>query len=280
MPYSQEISRATPSAFVFLIDQSGSMSDVFRQNDLQQQKAAFLADAMNRLLMNLTLRSTKDDGIRNYFDISVIGYGKSVGPALGGSLSGRLGVSMSDLGNNPIRVEQRLKKLPDGAGGFIEAETSFPVWFEPVADGGTPMCAAFDAAESYLRDWIPQHPDAFPPVVFHFTDGESTDGNPAQLAQSIRNLATSDGNILICNMHISATSPYPIRFPKARDPMPDAFAQLLNEMSSPLTPAWADMLTGLIGAPFSTENQCFIYNAGPEEIVNVMDIGTRANKLR
>lgn len=280
MSYTQEISRVNPSGFVFLVDQSGSMADEFRQNDLRQRKADFLADAMNRILMNLVLRCSKDDGVRNYFDISVVGYGTNVGPALGGNLAGRWGVPLRELADNPIRVETRKKKNSDGAGGFFESNVDFPIYFEPMAMGGTPMCAAFDAAGSYLSDWISQHTMAFPPVVFNLTDGESTDGDPSEYAQAIKSLATSDGNVVICNVHISSTSPFPLRFPKLTEGMPDNYARTLNEMSSPLTPRWADLLSGIVGTPLSIENQCFIYNAGPEEIVNVLDIGTRANNLR
>lgn len=280
MPYSQEISRLNPSAFVFLIDQSGSMAEEFRQNDLRQRKCEFLADAMNRILNNIVLRGQKDDGVRNYFDISVIGYGTTVGPALGGNLAGRLMVPLKELADNPIRVENRKKKTADGTGGFIEVDIRFPIYFEPIAGSGTPMCSAFDVAGNLLSDWIGKHQDAFPPVVFNLTDGESTDGDPSPFAQAIKDMATNDGNVIVCNVHISATSPFPLRFPALTDAMPDGYARMLNLMSSPLPPRWSDLLSGQLGTALTTQNQCFVYNAGPEEIVNVLDIGTRANNLR
>jgi hypothetical protein len=53
MPYTAEISRGNPSCFVFLIDQSGSMADVFGAGEGNQKKADGVADAINRLLQNL-----------------------------------------------------------------------------------------------------------------------------------------------------------------------------------------------------------------------------------
>ena len=68
MPYSAEISRSHPTCFLFLIDQSGSMSD--QASNLMMTKAQFVADALNRVVMNLIARSSKAEGVRDYFEIS------------------------------------------------------------------------------------------------------------------------------------------------------------------------------------------------------------------
>src|SRR5690606_25638278 len=105
-------------------------------------KAQFLADAINRALDTLVGRCSKDEGVRRYFEIGVIGYGASVGPALGGALVGRDIVGIDELADNPLRVEERLQKIPDGMGGIVEVTNRFAVWFDPVANNGTPMCQA------------------------------------------------------------------------------------------------------------------------------------------
>jgi hypothetical protein len=64
MPYMAEISRSNPSCFLFLIDQSGSMADPF--SDKPMKKADGVADAINRLLQNLTIRCAKEEGVRDY----------------------------------------------------------------------------------------------------------------------------------------------------------------------------------------------------------------------
>ena len=74
--------------------------------------------------------------------------------------------------------EDDINGVPDGAGGIVEQSVRIPVWFEPVADGGTPMCQAAGEAKRIIEGWIAEHPDSFPPIVIHITDGESTDGNP------------------------------------------------------------------------------------------------------
>jgi hypothetical protein len=85
-----------------------------------RKKADALADAINHLLQNLVIRCAKEEGIRDYFSIGVIGYGNKVGPAFAGSLAGREIVPISDVGNMPARVEERIKKSDDVAGGILE----------------------------------------------------------------------------------------------------------------------------------------------------------------
>src|SRR5439155_18183041 len=112
MPYTAQISRTNPSCFVFLIDQSGSMSDPFGAGEGNQKKADGLADIINRLLSNLVIKCARDEGIRDFFHIGVIGYGASVGPAFSGALAGRQLVPISEVGNSPARVDQRTKRVP------------------------------------------------------------------------------------------------------------------------------------------------------------------------
>src|ERR1700730_14342675 len=88
MPYTASIQRSDPTAFLFLVDQSGSMGDKMSG---EKTKSQFVADVLNRTLMNLVTRCTKSEGVRNYFDVGVIGYGNS-GAASGftGTLSGQI----------------------------------------------------------------------------------------------------------------------------------------------------------------------------------------------
>src|SRR5262249_36958804 len=145
VPYVAEISRTSPTCILFLIDQSSSMAGPFGGAP-GKSKADGVADAVNRLLQNLALKCAKSDGIRDYFHVGVIGYGRDVHSALGGSLAGRHLVPVSEFANNPLRVEKRKRKVDDGAGGVLEQSFKFPVWFEPVANGQTPMARALTLA--------------------------------------------------------------------------------------------------------------------------------------
>src|SRR5262245_1795216 len=137
MAYSAEISRSNPSCFLFVIDQSGSMDDVI-PGETAKKKADGVADAINKLLQNLVIRCAKEEGVRDYFHVGVIGYGASIGPAFSGALSARDLVPISAIANSPARIEERSKKVDDGAGGLVEQKVRFPIWFDSTANGGTP----------------------------------------------------------------------------------------------------------------------------------------------
>src|SRR6516162_6569532 len=100
VPYVAEISRTNPTCLLFLVDQSSSMAGPFGGSP-GKTRADGVADAVNRLLQNLALKCAKSDGIRDYFHVGVIGYGKDVHSALGGSLAGRHLVPVSQFANNP-----------------------------------------------------------------------------------------------------------------------------------------------------------------------------------
>jgi len=280
MAYSAEISRGNPTLFVFLIDQSGSMADPF-PGQPQRKKADFLADAINKLLQNLVIRCAKEEGVRDYFSVSVIGYGNRVGPAFSGGLAGREIVPISDVGNMPTRIEQRVRKTDDGAGGILEQTIRFPIWFDPVADGATPMCCALDQARSVVQRWLAQHPDCFPPVVIHLTDGESTDGDPTEAMKSVTGLYSSDGNVLLCNFHVSSdASTTPVAFPDSPSALPNQFARLLFECASALTSSMRMVANTQHGMNLSDGARGFVFNADMVLVIQALDIGTRPTDLR
>lgn len=149
MAYQAPIQCSNPTARLFLVDQSGSMSD--RMASSEKTKAQFVADVLNRTLMDLVTRCTKADGVRDYFEIGVIGYGaQGAQNALQGALSGRILNPIGAIEANPLRIETRKRKAADGAGGVVEQSVNFPVWYEPLSSGGTPMCDAIRKAGEEL----------------------------------------------------------------------------------------------------------------------------------
>lgn len=278
MPYQAPIQRSDPTAFLFLVDQSSSMGD--RMASSEKTKAQFVADVLNRTLMNMVTRCTKADGIRDYFEVGVLGYGaQGAANGLEGALHAQILNPISAFEQNPLRIEERKKKTDDGAGGIVEQSVKFPVWFEPVANGGTPMCAAIQRAGEVLAAWCDAHPNSYPPTVLHVTDGESTDGDPEQLASSLRQFSTADGNVLLFNLHVSAIAGQPISFPAGESGLPDTFAKLLFRMSSSL-PDHLIKVAQEKGHKVSYESRGYIFNAEAGEMVDFFDIGTRASQLR
>jgi hypothetical protein len=277
MSYTAAIQRSDPTAFLFLVDQSGSMSDKMAG---EKTKAQFVADVLNRTLMNLVTRCAKSEGVRNYFDIGVLGYGGSgTKNGFAGQLSTQLINPISAIEAGPLRVEDRRKKVDDGAGGLVEQSVKFPVWFEPVSSGGTPMCSALTTAAEALVSWCDQHPNSYPPTVLHVTDGESTDGDPGQLATMLKQISTADGQVLLLNLHVSSNEAAPTKFPASDMNLPDMYAKLLFNMSSQL-PEHLVRFAREKGYAVTPESRGFVFNADAAEIVEFFDIGTRASQLR
>ena len=278
MPYSAEISRTSPSCFLFLIDQSGSMADAFG-NEPQKKKADGVSVVINRLLQNLTIKCAKSEGVRDYYEVGVIGYGATVGPAFSGSLAGRSLVPISQVAVSPARVEERTKKVDDGAGGLVNQSVKFPIWFEPVANGETPMSEALHQAHLLLQDWVSKHPNSYPPIAINITDGEATDGDPTPNGQAITNLATADGNVLLFTCHISSHSAAPIIFPGDEAGLPDDYARMLFRMSS-LLPDKLRQAAQSEGLNVGVQSRGFVFNADLVELIRFLDIGTRPSNLR
>ena len=109
MAYQADISRSNPGCFLFLLDQSGSMADGF-SGGAGHSKADELATIINRLLASLVIRCSKDEGVRDYFDVGVIGYGSSVKPRSTSPRTGARSCPISRLANAPLRVEDRVQK--------------------------------------------------------------------------------------------------------------------------------------------------------------------------
>ena len=280
MAYSAEISRENPSCFLFMIDQSTSMKEEISAGEGTQQKSIGVADTVNRWLQELSIKCAKSDGVRDYYHVGVLGYGNTVGPGFVGDIAGRDMVAISQIAESPARLEERIKKVPDGAGGLVDQPIRIPVWFDPIANGGTPMCRAAGEAERVLRDWLAQHPDCFPPTVIHITDGESTDGQPLERIQSLGQLYSSDGNVLIFNIHLSANpNAEPTSFPDTEEVLPDDYSKMLFQTASPLTATMA-ALSREHGFDTCEGARAFVLNADMVLLVQAIDIGTRPSNLR
>lgn len=273
MAFSAEISRTNPTCLLFLVDQSSSMDGPFGGQP-GKKKSEGVADAINRLLQNLVLKCAKADGVRDYFHVGVIGYGETVKPCLSGTSIDRPLAAISQVANSPIRLEQRKRMIDDGAGGLVEQSYRFPVWFEPVAGGKTPMNQAVGMAKDVVADFLSTFPDCYPPLVVNLTDGQPTDANPLDTATELKSLRSTDGNVLVFNGHVSSSPAPPMCFPSDESALVDKFAKLLFRMSSVLPPR-------LMGAARDEGYQVagnargFVFNADLVAIIRFLDIGTR-----
>jgi hypothetical protein len=268
MPYSAEISRANPTCFLFLIDQSRSMLQPMGGAP-NRTKAEAVADSINHLLYTLVLRCVWGTSVLDRFHVGVLGYGVNVGPAFGGALAGRDLVPIGELARSPLRVEMR----PPSPGA---QPARFPIWFEPSGDGKTPMCATLQRAGTLLAGFLADHPDCFPPVVINITDGKATDGNPLDDATRLRMLSSSDGEVLLFNLHLSEKSGERIELPDDEASLSDPFARQLFRMSSTLPPGMLQNAQQS-GLAVTARSRGFVFNADLDAVVRSLDIGTRVD---
>ncbi len=281
MPYSAQISRTNPACILLLIDQSKSMAEPFASapdtpDDPQPSKAEVVADAVNRLLQNLILRSAKADGVRDYFHVGVLGYGRTVRAGLGGRLPFDALIPISRLSDHPLRVETRTRSAPDGAGGVVEQQVKFPIWFDPEATGPTPMGEAMAAAGLVVKGFVDAHRDSYPPIVLNLTDGRPTDVDPQNNARLLRKLKTADGHALLFNLLISSEPILPVYFLSDETLISDTYSKLLFRMSSKLPPQmW--QAARAEGIDVQPEARGVVFNADPTAVVRFLDIGTRVN---
>jgi len=272
MSFRAEISRSSPTAILFVIDQSTSMRDRLQN---EKSKSEFLADVINKTLYTLITVCSKADGIRDYFHVGVVAYsGFDARNGFQGVLADADMHPISRIAEAPLRVETRMKKIVGSNDNIVEEPTKFPIWFEPHNRGRTPMCAGLHAAHGLMRAWCSQHQASYPPIVMHVTDGHPTDGNPEPVADEIKSLTTEDGACLLFNLHVDVGGTPPRVFPNDEQLLHDRFGKALFRMSSELPPHVADMAKSK-GHNVKSGARGFVFNAGIEEVVDFFDIGTR-----
>lgn len=284
-PYTAQITRNTPTAFIFMIDQSISMSRKLNYRG----EFITLADAVARIVNNqineLVLRCIKTNEVRYYYDIAVIGYGDDASYGWKGTLAGRKFVSPEELKNNPfkkitVKEEKRTRK------GVELKEVEKVQWVEPVAAGKyTRAHKAFAMAKDLLDKWMKEHheKDCYPPTIINITDG-AFNGilNPrevnTQLANELKALFTNDGNVLLWNIHVTPDNQEQILLPISKTELnEDKYSEWLYDMSSLLPSRYNQPIGDLRGDAENTRHVAMATNTDLSTLIQLMDIGTPTN---
>ena len=98
------------------------MSDPF-SGDSYRKKSEFVAEAVNHTLHDLVIRCTKTEEVRNYYYVSVIGYGRAVGSCFSGPLTARNLVPIAEVADYPLQVKSSYKLRCVIPCGFIRLPT-------------------------------------------------------------------------------------------------------------------------------------------------------------
>lgn len=267
--YFQSWGGMHPGCLILLLDQSGSMSDPFgnEQAGGGKRKCDMVATVLNGFLNELIVTNTvaKKDGtteVRPRADVAVIGYeGNFVDSVLGGELYGRDFVSLPELEMNPLAIETRNKKEVDETGMVIEIPIQFPIWVRAKAGGGTPMCAALRRARDLAQQWAMTHPDNYPPVIINVTDGMANDGDPVEPAHDLCEISTTDGQALLFNVHLTHINSAPVAYPASELELPnDKYALKLFGMSSFIPETSRNLLQSMLNRTVSAGARGLIFN--------------------
>jgi hypothetical protein len=258
------ISSTNPCLLVYLIDQSGSMSDRF--GNASHSKSIEVANAINDIIYEVGLRCIGSGGeLKNRFEIAIIGYGKQgdiVQSGWEGQLSGKWVVSIKNIFDYPLGQEN-----------------DKPIWIKPYAISSTPMTKAFENAKRLCNDWINwgNHRDCHPPIIINITDGEATDAgsnfNPLKnQVEQIKNLRTNYGSVNILNIHISTRVGDKLLFPNEVT-TGDRFEKLLFEMSTPLDENMI-RIAQQKGYDIRQNARGYVFNGNATDLINFLNIGT------
>lgn len=282
--YTAQITRNTPTAFIFLIDQSVSMQNYTTLYGEEMPMAEAVARIVNHQLNELVLRCVKGSETRDYYDIAIIGYGEKAYSGWKGELEGRDFVKPSELKEHPYK-KITTKKETRTRKGVKVVEVEEVQWIEAEAtQGWTRVHLAFEKAKGLLDEWMEKHhdKDCYPPTIINITDGEfngATKEYVLQQANELKSMFTNDGNVILFNIHISANKAVCVTCPASKDEVSfSSLATTMYEMSSLLPMRYSDRIADLRGD--GTPNNRYTamsINADMSTLIQLMDIGTPTN---
>ncbi len=276
--YTQEITRRHRAAFIIAIDRSGSMQENihFGQRDIPKSEA--VAHTANTLISELIDRCRRTDGLRNYYDIAVVGYGNDTVENLLDP-AGFIAIDRLEARN----IETSTINTQHGSGkSTIVIGHTVKQWIKVKSEGNTPMYEAMlrvrDLAEAWCAD--PQNRESFPPVVINITDGEVSDCDDDELidiCSQIRRISTDDGATLLFNIHLTNTDRPAAIFP-TRQELTHAgqYARTLAECSSEMPEAFNDAVRRKKDAGAEPPFLGMAYNANIVELLSIINIGSRS----
>lgn len=208
MSYQFIYSQRTPGLFVFILDQSVVMAETNNNSKSLSEQACEL---MNQLISELAMYSCNGRLIKDWYDVAIIVHGASSQKR---PFCHQF-CSISDLYNNPVKVEFRIKTIDDGCGNMADVNIRYPIFYESGDNDSFPdLPNAFLICYSLIDEWIKRKEKLdsslfFPaPIIINITNGEwSYSEVEMQILQDaisrIKSIQLPDGSPLIINCVIS-----------------------------------------------------------------------------
>lgn len=254
--YDAKWGRAIPGHIIFLIDQSGSMSE--------GKRAEMTAECVQNSIVEIIRGSIHGEEVRDRAFITVIGYGQKTTP-----------VTIIRQGWVSEWAEDALKAKKNGT-CIIPA----------TAEWGTPMAQAFQQAKSCLDEWIAVREEAHQqkpsesmaaPIVLNITDGEPDNEQDARnAAKEILNTQTPDGNVLVFNAHMNDNGSEIVCPTDKSELNGDKNAEFLYDISSPVTDKMVSMAKFIGFETIANGAMGFVANARQATLARFIEFGSQS----
>ncbi len=275
MKTQAKITAAQPQAIIFLVDQSGSMSESLLWQGKRQTKAEALSEIINMTLSEMLARCRNFNSIKDYFTLAILGYG---GNGVRSLLDHDGFVRASELPHLSLGEEKHTKVHHLGHRA-IQTQITLKQWVLPAADGQSPMCEAFERAYALLHRWIGDHRanSTVPPIVINITDGEATDGSFDRLSKAItkiKRLQTLEGPSIVFNIHLGDSSSGSVIFPCAINPEfgDSLMAKRLFELSSVMPECFNNEIQYSSLSPSKPPYRAFAMNTSITDLLKLLEI--------
>jgi hypothetical protein len=290
--YDKKAGSDDPALIVILVDQSSSMSDTYFENRSVAETAKFFCD---KIIYQILKECEFEGRIKPRFDFAVIGYGSAIRSAMPKIQIEELPISVTRLPETWIKKNSLVddeQQSSDNNNDKKIGHLPIPLeWVETISNGATSMLTAFNKTKEIIEEWISNHPKSFPPVVLNITDGMPTDdiilnqrletgtlGDVTTLpiviiSKEIQKLGTNNGNVLVCNAHVSAVGGNPDAYPISTSGIIDIMAELTFAMSS-IIPDELVQKGIERGLSIQRGSRFFIYNADASSLSGFFEFGS------
>ncbi len=167
MPYSILATSQSPALIIYILDVSGSMSNLMDG----RKRIDVVTDALYAALQEMVFRSTKGGRVSPRYRVGMYAYSDDIYDILGG-----------------IQPIDQVAQM-----GVPELQTM----------RATDTARAFTQIEQILQHELPSLNNCPAPVVCHLTDGEYTGSDPEPIVHRIMSMSNSDGYVLVENIFVS-----------------------------------------------------------------------------
>ncbi len=278
--YEKSITREHRSAFVIMIDQSGSMAEFIDYEGRTITKAEAVAEVANSIIAELIERARRGDGVRNYYDVGVVGYSGSEASSMLDDEN--LLIPITELAQSDVETKSYAIEYTLPSGESVSQLSTTKAWVTPISRGETPMYESLNMVYDTIKKWCqqPQNYDSFPPMIFNITDGESSDCTGVDMlnmSRRIRSLSTSDGYAFMINVHIASSSAQQSMLLPTLDEVnacTNKYAKDLGLASSIMPPIYNNMICEIRKMKYSGEFVGMSYNTSISELITILNIGT------